>query len=83
MLAPYYSSRGGPDRVSFTYINPTTAVYIGLTFKGTAVATITKLPVRIPALPKPAIARPIIRAGEDGANPLMVDPISKTNIDMR
>lgn len=37
----------------------------------------------MPALPNPAIARPMINVAEDGAKPLIIEPISKTNIERR
>ena len=49
---------------------------MGRSVSGTAVATTTKLPVRIPALPKPAIARPIMRLIESGASAQSKDPPS-------
>lgn len=43
------------------------AVYIGRFCNGTVKATTTNAPVRIPALPQPAIALPIIKVVEFGA----------------
>jgi len=62
------------------HIKPTTAIKMGLQCKGTAVATTTKLPVKIPAQPRPAIALPTIRVIEVGATPHSSDPSSKRNM---
>lgn len=53
---------------------------MGRSWSGTAVATTTKLPVKTPALPNPAMARPTIRVMEFGATPHNSDPNSKKNI---
>jgi len=55
---------------------PTTAMKMGRDWRGTAAPTTTKLPVRIPALPRPAIARPMIKVIEFGATPQSSEPIS-------
>ena len=48
------------------------------TKSGTAVATTTKLPVRMPALPHPATARPTMSAAELGAAPQTSEPSMKS-----
>jgi hypothetical protein len=58
---------------------PTTAMYMGRDWRGTAVPTTTKLPVKIPALPKPAIARPMIRVMEFLDTPQRSEPISNNS----
>ena len=62
---------------------PTTDINTGLGLSGTALATITKLPVRTPALPNPATARPMMRVRELCATPHMSDPIMKRNMDSK
>jgi hypothetical protein len=61
-------------------INP---VYIGRFTRGTEYATIINAPEKIPALPIPAMARPIIKAMELGAIPQIRLPNSKIAIAMR
>jgi hypothetical protein len=39
-----------------------------------------KAPLKIPALPRPAMARPTMRASEVGAVPQTMEPISKITI---
>lgn len=58
-------------------MRPTTAMNMGRNWRGTAAATTTKLPLVIPALPKPAIARPTIKVNEFLATPQSSDPTSK------
>ena len=51
--------------------------------RGTACATTTKLPVKIPALPKPARALPMIKVTEFGAIPHIKLPISNMVMDAK
>jgi hypothetical protein len=53
---------------------PIIAVQIGRFLSGIIWDTTTKLPVRIPALPSPAMERPMIRAIEVGEIPHISDP---------
>jgi hypothetical protein len=71
----------GPTVAPTPNINPTAAVYIGRSWSGTPIATMSKLPVKMPALPKPAMARPIMRHTELGAMPLTNDPNKNMNVD--
>ena len=50
---------------------------IGLSRKGATIAVMVVAPVKIPAAPRPAIARPTMKDDEDGAAPHIADPISK------
>jgi hypothetical protein len=56
---------------------------MGRSRSGTAVATIMKLPVKRPALPRPAMALPMIRVMEFGATPQSREPISNKNMASR
>ena len=51
--------------------------------RGISGIVIMMAPVMIPAPPRPAIARPTIRASEFGATPQMREPISKTRMAKR
>lgn len=73
------TSCGRGERANSSYINPTTAMKMGRDWRGTAAPTTTKLPVRIPALPRPAMARPTIKVIEFGATPQSSEPISNRN----
>lgn len=59
------------------------AVHTGRFLNGIIWDTTTKLPVRIPALPSPAIDRPIMRVMELGAIPQIKDPTKNIPRDMR
>jgi hypothetical protein len=61
-----------------TYINPTIAVKSGLFCSGTLCVTITKAPVRMPALPQPATALPTIKTKDVGARAQIKLPIANT-----
>lgn len=69
----------GPATDAIPYIPPNIARNIGLLWRGTVCAIVTRAPVKIPALPNPAMARPIIKTVEDGATPQIKDPTSNTN----
>jgi hypothetical protein len=56
---------------------------MGRAWRGTAVDTTMKLPVVIPALPKPAIARPKISIIELEATPQSSEPSSNKNKDAK
>lgn len=58
-------------------MEPMAPTYIGLLWRGTTRATKTVAPEKIPADPRPATARPVIKAFEFGAAPHNRDPISK------
>lgn len=62
---------------------PILAVKIGRLCNGTAYATTTKAPVRIPALPHPAMARPIIKVVEFWATAQRRLPISNMTTEWR
>jgi hypothetical protein len=57
----------GPAIEAMPYIEPIMPLYIGRLAKGIECATMIKAPEKIPAEPRPAMARPIIRAIEFGA----------------
>ena len=44
---------------------------------------IVKVPEKMPAQPMPAIARPRINATDEGAEPQIVEPISKIKMEAR
>jgi hypothetical protein len=69
--------RRGPATLAIPYIAPINPVYIGRLTRGTEYATIIRAPEKIPALPTPATALPMIRAMEFGATPQMRLPSSK------
>lgn len=59
---------------------PMKPVYIGRFRSGTECARMIKAPEKIPAHPKPAIARPTMRAFEVGETPQTKDPSSNIPI---
>jgi hypothetical protein len=63
------------------YIKPMTVVQTCFAFTGIEVATTTKLPVSIPALPIPTTALPTMSAVDDGARAQRSDPVTKINIE--
>ena len=67
----------GPTIAPSPNITPTAAEKMGRLCNGTACATTTNDPVKMPALPHPAIALPIMSATEPGATPQMRLPSSK------
>ena len=73
----------GPATLAIPYIAPMKPVYIGRFTRGTLYATMISAPEKIPALPTPATARPMIRAIEFGATPQIREPNSKIPIAMR
>jgi hypothetical protein len=60
-----------------THISPTIAVHTGRFLNGITWDTTTKLPVKIPALPSPAMDRPIISVMELGEMPQIKEPTRK------
>jgi hypothetical protein len=62
---------------------PRKPMYIGLFGSGTISDTTTVAPENIPADPIPAMARPMIKAVDDGAAPHRAEPPSKITIDTR
>jgi hypothetical protein len=66
----------GPATLAIPYIPPIIPVYVGLWCRGTVCATIRIAPEKIPALPSPATALPMIRAVDDGATAQTRDPSS-------
>jgi hypothetical protein len=59
------------------YERPISPVKMGLFFGGAQKATRVNEPVFRPAAPSPAIARPTMRATDEGATPQIRLPISK------
>lgn len=68
----------GPATDAIPYIPPSMLKNIGLFAGATVWAKVTIAPVKMPALPSPAIARPTIKVTESGATPQMREPSSKT-----
>jgi len=52
-------------------------MYVGRCLRGTVFETIRMAPEKMPADPRPATARPMMRAVEFGAAPQTAEPISK------
>jgi hypothetical protein len=73
----------GPAIEAIPYIAPMMPVKTGLFSNGTLYAIITNAPLKIPAEPTPAIARPTISATDEGAAPHSALPISKMKIETR
>jgi len=67
----------GPATEAIPYMPPMIPMYAGRFLRGTVFATIRIAPLKIPAAPTPAIARPMMRAVELGATPQTREPISK------
>lgn len=67
----------GPTTEAIPYMPPMSPVNVGRLTKGTDVAMIKYAPEKIPADPRPAMARPTMRATLFGATPQMRDPTSK------
>ena len=67
----------GPATEAMPYIPPIIPKKIGRFSSGVVCANVTSAPVKIPALPRPATARPTMRAVEFGATPHIRDPSSK------
>lgn len=70
----------GPTMLAIPNMAPTNPWYMGLFLNGRIENMTTIEPFMIPLAPKPAIERPMINAGDDGAAPHMVLPISNTVI---
>jgi len=73
----------GPTTEDKPNTAPTTPCSTGRLFKGTTYVTTVMIPLNIPAEPSPATARPTINALEVGAEPQMIDPISKIPIHIK
>ena len=67
----------GPTTDATPYMLPSNAEYFGRLTGGTLKAIMMKLPAKIPAEPRPEIARPTMRVIELGATPQTKLPISK------
>jgi len=67
----------GPMTEAMPKTAPMTPVYIGRLWRGTALTSITIAPENIPQEPRPAIARPAMKAFELGAEPQITEPTSK------
>ena len=67
----------GPATLAMPYIPPIRPIYAGRCRRGTLTEMMSTAPLKIPAEPIPATARPIIRAVEVGATPQMREPSSK------
>lgn len=67
----------GPTTEAMPYIPPMSPVKVGRLAKGTDVAMMRYAPEKMPAEPRPAMARPMISAVLFGATPHMRDPSSK------
>lgn len=73
----------GPHTDAIPYILPKNAPYFALFTSGTEHAIMMKLPENIPADPRPAIARPMIKAVEFGEIAQIKEPISKIKMETR
>jgi hypothetical protein len=62
---------------------PMKPMNIGRLLRGTIKVTMTVDPAVMPAVPTPAMARPIMKAVEFGAAPQMAEPTSKTTTQTR
>jgi len=70
----------GPATEAIPYIAPTIPTKIGRRTRGTVREMIITPPLKTPADPSPAIARPTIKAFDVGATPQISDPSSKSAI---
>lgn len=73
----------GPTTEAMPYMPPMSPVNVGRLARGTDVAMMRYAPEKTPAEPRPAIARPMMRATLFGATPQMRDPTSKIATAMR
>jgi len=77
-LQPMWSAKAppriGPPQALIPKTLTTRPMYSGLSSKGAIYVTIASAPCRRPAAPMPAIARPVMKIGEDRAAAQMVDP---------
>ena len=64
-------------------VRPNIEVYMGLLRRGTSGSMIMADPEKMPAAPRPAIARPTMKAIELGAAPQTAEPISKMIMENR
>ena len=69
----------GPATEAMPYMPPISPKKIGRLTRGTVLAIVTRAPVKIPADPSPATARPTMKAVEVGATPQTKEPSSKMN----
>jgi hypothetical protein len=72
----------GPSTDEIPLLTPKREVYIGRFRRGTSGSMIIMLPVKMPAEPRPAMARPRMKAIEVGAAPQSAEPTSKTTRNM-
>lgn len=70
----------GPATEASPYIAPTIPTYIGRRTRGTVREIMITPPLKTPADPRPAIARPTIKAFDVGAAPQISEPSSKSAI---
>lgn len=73
-------TKRGPATLAMPYMPPIRPVYVGRLTSGTVFAIIRIAPEKMPDAPNPAIARPIMNAGELGAAPQRALPTSKMNM---
>ena len=69
--------RRGPAMDARPKVAPMNPMYLGLFSSGKRSERMTFPPVLLPALPMPAMARPMMKAVDEGAAAQMMDPISK------
>ena len=67
----------GPTTLAIPYMPPMKPVYTGLFSSGDELANIISAPENKPEAPRPAMARPTMRAIELGATPQISEPTSK------
>lgn len=78
-MNPIGSTYRGPATLASPYMPPINPMYIGRCRRGTVLAMIKIAPLKIPAAPRPATARPMMRVIEFGATPDIKEPSSNTN----
>lgn len=83
MLSARAPPRSGPTTDEMANVRPNIEVYMGLLRSGTSGSMIMAEPEKMPAAPRPAMARPMMKTTELGAAPQTAEPISKTSIESR
>jgi len=73
----------GPSTEEIPKAIPNIDVKVGILRRGTSGIMIIMPPEKIPAEPRPAIARPKMKLAEFGAAPHRAEPTSKTTTDVR
>ena len=82
VVSQEYLTINGPVTEAIPYMAPRIPIYVGRLARGALAATINNAPENMPALPKPAMARPTIKAVELTAEPQTALPTSNQNMAM-